>query len=294
MLTIPEKVFELNLPALGVAKLPLVLDSPHSGKEFPADFGAAMSIEDLRHAEDTDIDDLYSQAPSLGVPLLCARFPRTYIDPNRHIGDIDLELLDQAWPDEFVPSGKAVLGKALVWRNHDDGRPIYARKLTVNEVRHRIAHYVQPYQRALEELIVQHHQLFGVSYHLNCHSMEAVGGAMGEGGAGKARADFVLGDRDGTSCSQEFTQIVAAFLRGRGYGVAINDPYKGVELVRAYSDPLRGKHSLQIELNKRLYLTANSLQRNAQFAQTKTDLTALIGHLADYTRSTITRTQHGN
>ncbi len=282
MLTIPDKVFQLALPASGVRQLPLVLDSPHSGKQFPADFGAAMSIEDLRHAEDTDIDFLYSDAPALGAHFLCALFPRTYIDPNRHIGDIDLELLDQAWPDDYVPSGKAALGKALVWRNHDDGRPIYDRKLSVEEVRHRIAHYVRPYQHTLEQLILRNHQNFGVSYHINCHSMEAVGGAMGEGGAGKARADFVLGDRDGTTCSPEFTQAVADFLRGRGYDVAINDPYKGVELVRAYSSPAQGKHSLQIELNKRLYLTANSLERSEQFLQTKTDLNALLRHLADY------------
>jgi N-formylglutamate deformylase len=284
MLTIPDKVFELQRPDPSMPPAPLVLDSPHSGRHFPDDFGAAMSIADLRHAEDTDIDVLYSDAPAHGAQLLCALFPRTYIDPNRHVGDIDSELLDQAWPDAYVPSGKAALGKALVWRNHDDGRPIYSRKLSVNEVRHRIAHYVRPYQAALERLISETHQQFGVSYHINCHSMEAVGGAMGEGGAGKARADFVLGDRDGSTCSQEFTQEVARFLRGRGYEVAINDPYKGVELVRAYSNPSIGRHSLQIELNKRLYLQPKSLARSTQFPQTKADLTALVAHLAHYSR----------
>ncbi len=294
MLTIPDKVFELQRPPEATPAVPLVLDSPHSGKIFPEDFGAAMSVEDLRHAEDTDIDVLYSHAPTHGAQLLCALFPRTYIDPNRHVGDIDLELLDQAWPDAFVPSGKALLGKALVWRNHDDGRPIYARKLSVAEVRHRIAHYAQPYQTALERLIADTYQQFGVSYHINCHSMEAVGGAMGEGGAGKARADFVLGDRDGSTCSQAFTQEVAHFLRGRGYDVAINDPYKGVELIRAYSDPSAGKHSLQIELNKRLYLSSKSLERSPRFEQTKADLTALVAHLAAFTAAQISRTSHGS
>jgi N-formylglutamate deformylase len=225
---------------------------------------------------------------------LCALFPRTYIDPNRHIGDIDLDLLDQAWPDDYVPSGKAILGKALVWRNHDDGRPIYARKLSVEEMRHRIAHYVQPYQQVLEQLIEKNHALYGVNYHLNCHSMEAVGGAMGEGGAGRARADFVLGDRDGSTCSQEFTHVVADYLRGRGYDVAVNDPYKGVELVRAFSNPKLGKHSLQLELNKRLYLMPNSVQRSAQFAQIKLDLNGLLDHLADYSLRQMTRIANDN
>ena len=32
------------------------------------------------------------------IPLLAAQFPRTYLDPNRHAGDIDVDLLDAPWP----------------------------------------------------------------------------------------------------------------------------------------------------------------------------------------------------
>ena len=42
----------------------------------------------------------------------------------------------------------------------------------------------------------------------------AVSGKMGEGGAGNVRADFVLGDRDGTTCGPGFTECVRAFLAG--------------------------------------------------------------------------------
>ena len=280
---LPKKVFTLTRPQQpGKLPLPLVFDSPHSGYEFPEDFGASLSIKDLREAEDRDIDALYSVAPEHGASLLCATFPRTYIDPNRHHGDIDLELLQEPWPDEYLPSGKARLGKALIWRSHDDGRPVYQRHLSVDEVRHRITHYLKPYQSMLAALIEENYRHYGFSYHINCHSMEAVGGAMGEGGAGKRRADFVLGDRDGTTCSAQFTGFVADFLRARGYEVAINDPYKGVELVRAFSDPKGGRHSLQIELNKRLYLDDATQERNAMYASTQETVTALIEHLAQF------------
>jgi N-formylglutamate deformylase len=278
-------VLTVHTPPLGVKAVPLVLDSPHSGYDFPTDFGAVMAQHDLRHAEDKYIDRIYASAPTHGVSFLCALFPRTYIDPNRHFGDIDLELLDQPWPDEYLPSGKADIGKALIWRNHDDGRPIYARKLSVDEIRHRIAHYLLPYQAALKALIEQCHAQFGVSYHVNCHSMEAVGGAMGEGGAGIKRADFVLGDRDGTTCSQDFTLEVSHYLSQLGYEVKINDPYKGVELVRAFSNPAQGRHSLQIELNKRLYLNADSQEPNALYPQTQQHLDGLVAHLARYARA---------
>src|SRR5882757_2073605 len=87
--------------------VPLVLDSPHSGHVFPDDFDAIVSEFELRDGEDCFVDDLYLPAIELGVPLLSAQFPRTYIDPNRHRGDIDLELLADPWPHEYVPSGKA-------------------------------------------------------------------------------------------------------------------------------------------------------------------------------------------
>ena len=39
---------------------------------------------------------------------------------------------------------------------------------------------------------------------------------MGEGGAGAKRADFVLGDRDGTTCAPEFTGFVRDTLLSLG------------------------------------------------------------------------------
>src|SRR5439155_19101242 len=82
---------------------------------------------------------------------------------------------------------------------------------------------------------------------------------------GRERADFVLGDRDGTTCEPEFTAFVAATLLAMGYEVAINDPYKGVELVRKHGRPAERRHSLQLEINRRLYMDEVSLARNAGF-----------------------------
>lgn len=265
---------------------PLLLDSPHSGHDFPADFGAAASEHALRDGEDCFIDELYQPATERGVWLLAAQFPRTYLDANRHAGDIDLDLLEGGhWPHEHVPSGKAAIGKALLWRTLDDGTPIYARKLGVDEVRSRIERCHTPYHRALQERIAATQARFGRSYHVNCHSMNAVAGTQGEGGAGRARADFVLGDRDGTSCDPAFTAFVRDVLAAMGYEVKVNDPFKGVELVRAYADPRAGRHSLQIEINKRLYMDEGARTRRAGFHVLQKNLVALVDALLDYARS---------
>jgi N-formylglutamate amidohydrolase/predicted deacylase len=258
---------------------PLVLDSPHSGREMPADFGSVRSERELREGEDCFIDELYAGAAARGVPLLAARFPRTYLDANRHEDDIDPALLAAAWPKAVAPSGKAAIGKALVWRTLGDQQPIYDRLLGVAEMQQRIEHCHQPYHAALRRLLDAAHQRHGAVWHINCHSMGSTTSIDMEGVAGQPRADIVLGDRDGTTCAPAFTGFVRAFFAGRGYDVRVNEPFKGVELVRAYSAPAAGRHSLQLEINKRLYMDEATLQRNAGFDKLQADLSALVDAL---------------
>jgi N-formylglutamate amidohydrolase len=258
----------------------LVLDSPHSGHEFPADFDAIVSEAELRESEDCYVDELYAAAHELDVPLLAATFPRTYLDPNRNAGDIDLELVEGRlpadWPWAYRPSGKARIGKALIWRTLEDGRSIYARKLKLEAVQRRIERCHAPYHRSLQELLENAVKQSGRVYHINCHSMRCVAGKQSEDGAGNVRPDFVIGDRDGTTCEPRFTALVRDTLAGMGYRVTVNDPYKGVELIRAYSDPKAGRHSLQIEINKRLYMDEDTLAKTAGFAQLQKDLGELL------------------
>jgi N-formylglutamate amidohydrolase len=119
--------------------------------------------------------------------------------------------------------------------------------------------------------------------------MNAVAGAQGEGGAGKARADFVVGDRDGTTCDPAFTELVRSVLAAMGHDVRVNDPYKGVELVRAYSNPGARRMSLQLEINKRLYMDETTRERNAGFAALQKTLLTLIDAVLAHTESELAR-----
>jgi N-formylglutamate deformylase len=263
-------------------EVPVVLDSPHSGTRYPADFNYVVDYATLRRAEDTHVHVLYDAAPDLGATLIAAQFPRSYIDANRSLLDIDPALLDGAWPGPINVTKKTDKGIGLVWRLLDTGEAIYNRKLTVAEVQARIAKYYAPYHKALRDTINAAHKHYGAVWHLNCHSMPAVSSVISEEGPGVARADFVLGDRDGTTCEPAFTNFVAVVLKEMGYDVRINDPYKGVELVRAYSDPAQNKHSLQVEVNRRLYMNEDSREPNDNFTALKQDLTKLIEEVAAY------------
>lgn len=264
------------------AEVPLVFDSPHSGTEYPSDFRHACPLAVLRSAEDTFVEELYGTAPDHGATLIAALFPRSYIDVNRDVGDIDVALLDAPWPRKLNPGEKTRFGMGLIRRLAKPELPVYDRKLTVAEVERRIASYYTPYHAVLQMTLDRLHAKFGVVYHVNCHSMPAEGNAMSSDGPGARRADFVLGDRDGTTCAPDFTDFVARILKGKGYNVKVNDPYKGVELVRRHGRPSENRHSLQVEVNRRLYMDERTLKKNESYPRLKRDLSDLIGALAHY------------
>lgn len=279
--TLPGVLFRRDPTA---PEVPLVFDSPHSGVEYPEDFDFTCPLEVLRTAEDTFVDELYGAAPEHGATIIGAFFPRSYIDANRSLADIDQELLDAPWPGEVMPGEKTRLGMGLIRRLAVPKTPVYGRKLTVAEVQSRIDRYYHPYHAELAHVADRLHARFGGVWHVDCHSMKSVSNGMASEGAGVVRADFVLGDRDGTTCAPELTEFVLRFLRGRGYDVKVNDPYKGVELVRRHGRPRENRHSLQIEVNRKLYMDEESFERNANFPRLKADLDALVKTLAGFAR----------
>lgn len=264
---------------------PVVFDSPHSGTEYPADFASSLCETILRMGEDTYVDELYAAVPGLGAAFLKALFPRAYIDPNRAVTDMDADLLDEPWPGPVNPSVKTDSGIGLIWRMARPGHPVYDRKLTVAEVQARIAGYHAPYQRILMETVERLAGRHGGVWHVNCHSMPAVSDEGSPEGPGLRRADFVLGDRDGTTCARAFTEFIAGELTAMGYRVRLNDPFKGVELVRLVGDPGRNRHSLQIEINRDLILDDATKVKAGRFAALKADVTRLAGRICAFARA---------
>jgi N-formylglutamate deformylase len=229
------------------------------------------------------VEKLYDFAPMLGVAWVEALFPRSYLDANRNTTEIDASLLDEPWPDPVetdpVALAKVRLGKGLIWRLTDEGMPIYERQLSVAEVRGRIDRCWKPYHDAVRAAIDAAHERHGFSIHLNCHSMPAIASTHATGHPGMVHADVVLGDRDGTSADPRLSRVVGEHLEGLGYGVSYNHPYKGVELVRRYGDPSRHRHSLQVEVNRKLYMDERTLEPNQGFAPLQRDLRSLVERL---------------
>jgi len=262
------------IPAPG-EPMPLVFDSPHSGLLFPEEFKPAVPRELVLLASDTYVDSLFSFAPGIGAACLFAHFPRSYMDVNRSLLDMDIELVEGVWPHAIRDSAVARRGMGLVWRYAWGGTPMYSGPLAVAELEGRIHRYWWPYHRNLKSLLDALYELFGCVYHVNCHSMPASGHALSPDPPGVARPDFVLGDNLGTSCTKAFVDLAGTVLRGFGYSVAVNVPFKGAELITAYSDPSRHRNSLQIEINRRLYMDETTRERSDGYEKLAGDLRLL-------------------
>ena len=209
----------------------------------------------------------------------------TYIDANRHESDIDPDLLADAWtgPAPLAPTVKSQLGIGLIHSLVAGRRPLYSHKLTSVDVQQRIDKYFLPYHGTLAEVISRNHATFGVSYHVSCHSMASVGGTSTLD-AGKLRSDFDIGDLNGVSCEPEFSELVLTTLRSYGFKVTSNVHYAGAEAVRRHSKVSDGCHSLQIEMNRALYMNERDFTPLPKYKEMQTVLAELAKMVGDYAR----------
>ncbi len=269
---VESPMIDVRLPHGDAA--PLVLDSPHSGTVYPDDFHAIVPNVWLRQTEDCYVDELVSLAPTLGATLLKASFSRNYVDVNRAMDDLDPMMIEGVLPFALEPTERTVAGVGLV-RHLCRGKQVYAAKLSAHDIQKRLKACYLPYHEALKKILDDMHKQFGNVWHINCHSMPS-------NGASSARPDFILGDRDGRSSDPGFTGLIADTLKQFGYSVAFNDPYKGVEILRRYGHPRAGFHSVQLEINRALYMNEETLERTGRFSALRNDLGTLVLHVTTW------------
>ncbi len=267
-----QKPFEILAPAKHTA--PLVFNSPHSGRVYLKDFLAAsrLDLPSLRRSEDTFVEQLFTPVVKLGAPLMHAHFPRAFLDVNREPYELDPALISETLPRYAnTQSVRVVGGLGTIARVVAESEEIYHTPLRLGDVLERINQHYMPYHAALDELMEACSKKFGIAVLVDCHSMPS--NPLLD--TTSARPDFVLGDRFSTSCNPEFTRLTAEYLKNMGYVVAFNKPYAGGFITEHYGRPARGRHALQIEVNRSLYMDEANYQRSADFNTVRRDLTRL-------------------
>jgi N-formylglutamate deformylase len=262
--------------------LPVIFDSPHSGALFPNNFNSQVSEKALNSGWDAHVDKLWQSVVMFGGHLLCAHYSRMLIDLNRAPDDIDPALLDHPWSG-CNPSKYSDRGMGLIRRYALPGLPLYAAPLTVAQVQQRITDYYQPYHKALKSKLDVLYKDFGGVWHIDCHSMKSTGNQMNID-SGASRPDIVIGDDDGRSAESEFVDLVEHTFRKQGYKVVRNTPYKGGYLVTNYADKANNRHSIQIEVNRALYMDEDTTLPNDNFDKFQRDVSQVASQIADFVK----------
>jgi len=263
---------------------PLVFSSPHSGSVYPRLFleNARLDPMALRRSEDAFVDELFAEAAGLGAPLIRARFPRAYLDLNREPYELDPRMFEGRLPSYAnTRSTRVAAGLGTIARVVGESQEIYQRPLTVEEDLARIDALYKPYHATLRQLIERTHRLFGIAILVDCHSMPSVPGAAIPGGDKKLKADFVLGDRYGTSCDKGIVDELEQAIHALGYAVQRNKPYAGGFITEHYGAPAMGYHAIQIEVNRALYMNEQQIERSGRFASVAASLKSIAGALAE-------------
>ncbi|MFT8245355.1 N-formylglutamate amidohydrolase [Roseomonas sp. BN140053] len=256
--------------------MPLVLASPHSGRNYPLDLLANSRLNplNLRRSEDSFVDELFADAPAHGAPLLAATFPRVYCDANREAWELDPAMFDGPLPDWVnTASPRVCAGLGTIARIVATGEPVYDRRLSFAEAEDRVRRLWQPYHEALKALIAETFAAFGTCLLLDCHSMPS-------GLPGPVRADFILGDAHGTTCAPRATRLIEESLSALGYQVRRNEPYAGGYVTRHYGRPREGVHALQIEVARALYMDERAIRPLPEMARLRGEMSGLLAALA--------------
>jgi N-formylglutamate amidohydrolase len=282
--------FRIDRPPADVPSVPLIFASPHSGTFYPADMlaAAAASQDLLRRSEDALVDELIAGATDAGVTVISAGYGRAYIDLNRDPLELDPSMFEDDLPDHIqTRTARVAAGLGAIAKLAGEGQKIYARKLTLAEAEVRIHTVHRPYHDALARLIGEAHAAHGLAILIDWHSMPSAAARTVVTPRHGRGCDMVLGDRFGGSCAPGLTRRIETALEGMDYRVVRNAPYAGGYTTEHYGRPGRRTHTLQIEIDRALYLDEATRQPTDGLETLRQSVAALTAELAGDWRSLI-------
>lgn len=264
----------------------VIFASPHSGRDYPAEFLAASQLDtaQLRSSEDAYVDRLFARAPLYGAPLLCALAPRAYVDLNRAFDELDpavIEGLDRAAHNPRISSGLGVIPRVVA-----SSRAIYRGKITAADAQRRLDMYWHPYHDALKSLLTSTHETFGEAILIDCHSMphEAI---ETHAKPNQPKPDVVLGDRFGAAAAREVVDQIEAIFTAEGFRVARNSPFAGAYIAQHYGRPLSRRHVVQVEIDRSLYLDEARVEPSSKFSAMSARLNRVVAQIAHIGRRAV-------
>ena len=239
---------------------------PHSGEKIPEEVLWLSGLEEPVLMRDVDryVDQLYSDfCRTEGVDFIFTPWHRYVVDLNRRPDDVDKDsVLESA-----KPSGTHTTG--LHWVKTTLGEVLMKEPIEFLQHQKLVELYHRPFHASVEEKYSELLKCSEKVYQLDAHSMPSLGTAAHRDN-GHSRAEIVVSDRNGVSCSSSYRELVCGSYQKAGFEVKENWPYLGGRVTETYGQPEKGQHCIQVELNRKLYMCETTKKKKeAEFLQTK-------------------------
>ena len=232
-------------------KNPVLITVPHSGSYYPELFKKHINLDlyKIRRIEDYQSDKILHLVKKESADILIAKCSRAVVDLNRSREAIDNDMfkgaviMDQPDEKKMVSYGLGVFPKIIY------NKPIFKTKLPVSYSRQMLKNYYDPFHMSVSKQLEFLLKKFGFCFHFDLHTMPSE--ALKHF---KIKPDIVLGNNFGKSSSENLIYNLKNHFEKFGLKVGINNPFAGGYITRHYGNPLMGIETVQIEINRTLYM----------------------------------------
>lgn len=265
------------------APIPVLIAVPHAGRSYPAELLAAMRhpANTCIRLEDRMADSIgRAVADQTGAVLLVAHAPRALIDLNRAPEDMDWEMVAGPVPKgsgRLAAGRRARSGLGLVPRRLPATGELWRERMSHDDLEARLELVHRPYHATLAQALEGLRDRWGGALLVDLHSMPPLGPKIGADPA----ADFVIGDRFGSSCAARLSLAAIDYLGQAGWRAAHNRPYAGGYVLDRHASPPRGLHAVQLEVCRATYLDSALREPGEGLGRVVEAVAGLVRHLAE-------------
>ena len=213
--------------------------------------------------------------------MIAATAPRAFVDLNRAADELDPAVVEGVTVGAHNPRISSGLG--VVPRVVAGGKAIYRGKISRQEAEARVKTWWYPYHAELADLMASAKRDFGRAILIDMHSMphEALDSIAAIGArSGLRRPEVVIGDRYGSSASDEIVSRVEAAFESVGLRVVRNTPFAGAYIAQTYGRPQAGHHAVQVEIDRSLYMNEREIRPNGNFDGFRNLLAGVLEEIA--------------
>jgi N-formylglutamate deformylase len=257
---------------------PIILHIPHSSKVIPKEVRRQILLSDM---------DLETELGFMTDSFTNQLFPSENYKNDTIIFPISRLIVD---PEKFIDDEKEVtakFGMGVIYLKSSKGKHL-RKELTEESRSHLLDKYYFPHHKRLTELVQNKIDECGICLILDCHSFPSVVPYPFEIDTSTSRPDFCIGT-DSFHTPEWLKKKTITLLETQGYSTEINKPFSGSIVPEKYYHKNSNVLSIMIEVNRKLYMDEETIQKNNNFIEIKKTITKTISKLETLVENQLTQ-----